>query len=92
MQTAFIIGLPAIVILLLITTLKLKPLFSYMAIVGLGVLSSFVVDFFFCSVLKTQCEPDPLNAVGLIFHSFYVIVICTVIYTILPRKLKHTAR
>ena len=92
MQTALIIGLPAILILLLIAMLKLKPLFSYLAIIGLGVFSSFVVELFFCSVLKTQCEPDPLNAVGLIFHSFYVIVICAVIYTILPRKLKQTAR
>ena len=88
MQTALIIGLPVLIILLLVTMLKFKPIFSYMAIVGLGVLSSFVVEFLFCSVIKTQCEPDPLNAVGLIFHSLYVIVICAIIYTTLPRKLK----
>ena len=59
-----------------------------MAIVGLGVLSSFAVEFFFCSVLKTQCESDALNAVGLLFLSLYVIVISAVIYAILPRKFK----
>ena len=92
MQTAFIIGLPVIVILLFVTMLKLKPLSSYMAIVGLGGLSSFIVDFIFCSVLKTQCEPDALNAVGLFFHSLYVIVICSVIYAIMPRKFKQISR
>ena len=47
MQTALIIVIPVVVVLLIIGILKLKPLFSYMAIFGLGVLSSFVVDFFF---------------------------------------------
>ncbi len=51
MQTALIIVIPVVVVLLIIGILKLKPLFSYMAIFGLGVLSSFVVEFFFCSGL-----------------------------------------
>ena len=78
MQTPLIIVIPVVVVLLIIGILKLKPLFSYMAIFGLGVLSSFVVEFFFCSGLQTQCEADALNMVGFFFHSFYVIAICSV--------------
>ncbi|GEM_PF-460785 len=88
MPDTVIIGMPVIVILLLVAMLRLKPLSSYMAIVGLGVLSSFIVEFVFCSALKTQCEPDPLNAVGLFFHSVYVIVICSVIYLFCRISLK----
>jgi predicted membrane channel-forming protein YqfA (hemolysin III family) len=92
MQTAFIIGLPVIVILLIVTMLKLKPLSSYISIIGLGVLSSFIVEFVFCSVLKIQCEPDALNAVGLFFHSLFVIAICSVIYAIMPLNFKRASR
>lgn len=92
MQSELIIGISVIVILLLVIMLRLKPLSSYMAIVGLGVLSSFIVDFMFCSVLQTQCEPDPLNAVGLFFNSLYVIVICSVIFALLPRRFKKTSK
>jgi hypothetical protein len=88
MQTLLIMGVPVIVILLVIVTLKLRELFSYLAIVGLAVMSTFTVEFLFCSVLKTQCEPDPLNSVGLIIHSFIVITICSVIYAIMPSRFK----
>lgn len=92
MQIDVIIGISVIVILLLVTMLRLKPLSSYMAIVGLGVLSSFIVEFMFCSVFQTQCEPDPLNAVGLFFYSLQVIVICSVIFALLPRRFKKTSK
>ncbi len=92
MQTAFVLGFPVIVILLIVARLKLKPLTSYMTIVGLGILSSFIVEFVFCSVLKTQCEPDALNVVGIFFHSFYVIAICSIIYAVMPRKFKQKLR
>ncbi len=52
MQTALIIVIPVVVVLLIIGILKLKPLFSYMAIFGLGLLSSFVVEFFFALACK----------------------------------------
>ena len=92
MQTALIIVIPVVVVLLIIGILKLKPLFSYMAIFGLGVLSSFVVEFFFCSGLQTQCEADALNMVGFFFHSFYVIAICSVFYASMPHVSKQKSQ
>lgn len=59
---------------------------------GLGVLSSFVVEFFFCSGLQTQCEADALNMVGFFFHSFYVIAICSVFYAIMPHASKQKSQ
>ena len=92
MQTLLIMGVPVIVILLVIVPLKLRELFSYFAIVGLAVMSTFTVEFIFCSVLKTQCEPDALNSVGLIIHSFIVITICSVIYAIMPSRFKNSSQ
>lgn len=92
MQTLLIMGVPVIVILLVIVTLKLRELLSYLTIVGLGVISTLTVEFLFCSVLKTQCEPDPLNSVGLIIHSFIVITICSVIYAIMPNRFKKSSQ
>lgn len=88
MQIALILGLPVLVILLIVLKLKLNQLFSYVLIAGFGIVSTYTVEFVFCSILKTQCEPDPLNLIGFILHSFYVIVISWVIYTILPGRFK----
>ncbi|AGP84383.1 hypothetical protein I607_02865 [Alteromonas mediterranea U4] len=89
MQIALVTGIPVIVILLIVISLKLNALFSYLTIVGLGIASSFTVEYVFCSVLKTQCEPDPLNSIGLLFHSLLIIVICSVIYALMPRRFKN---
>lgn len=82
MQTTVIMGLPVLIILLVVLQLKLNRFFIYILIAGLGIGSSLSMEFIFCSILKTQCAPDPLNQLGLMLHSFYVTVISWVIYTI----------
>lgn len=89
MQTVFVVGLPVIIVLAIVITVKLNELLSYLLIAALGIGSSFIVEWIFCSVLNTQCEADPLNVLGVFFHAFYAVSLCSVIYAVMPAKLKH---
>lgn len=88
MTTILIIGLPVLAILSIVIALKLKALFSFLLIIGLGVASPFVVDFVYCSALNNECKPDALEAVGFIMIGIYVIIISSVIYGLIPKKIK----
>lgn len=92
MQTALIVGLPVLIILLIVLKLKFNRLFSYILIAGLGIGSSLSMEFIFCSILKTHCELDPLNQLGLIFHSLYVTVISWFIYSIILLFFEHSPK
>jgi len=83
MTTALVIGLPVIVIVAVALFLNLSFLKSFFIILVLAICSTIAVNFTFCSILKTQCEPDSLNAVGYFFHALYVVVISSVIYALL---------
>lgn len=92
MTTILIIGLPVLTILSIVISLKLKELFSLLLIFALGVASPFIVDFVYCSVLNNKCKPDALSAVGFLFHAMYVVVISSVIYGIIPNKIKQRSK
>lgn len=83
MTTALVIGLPVLVIVTVALFLKLSFLKSVLIMVTLAICSTVIVDFVFCSILQTQCEPDALNAVGYFFHALLVVVISLVIYSLL---------
>jgi hypothetical protein len=88
MTTVLVIGLPVLIILSIVMSLKLKIWLSFLLIVVLGVVSPFIVDFFYCSILNNECKPDALEAVGFFFLAIYVIVICSVIYGLILNKVK----
>jgi len=88
MAIVLIIGIPVFIILSIIIQLKLRGLFSYLIILAMGGLAPFIVDFIYCSVLDNECKPDALSALGIIFHSFYIIIICSVIYVNMPNRFK----
>ncbi len=82
------VGIPALVILGLVTIIKLNSIFSYVLIILLGILSTYVLNYTYCNILGFECKPDSLNALGEIIHSGLVIVISSIIYALLPKKYK----
>jgi hypothetical protein len=62
------LGLPIIVIVGFLRLLKVKWPVAILLIFGLTAFSTFIVDFTYCEILKTKCETDALNAVGIFFH------------------------
>ncbi|WP_215399513.1 hypothetical protein [Rheinheimera oceanensis] len=88
MTTILVIGLPVLTILSIVISLKLKALFSFLLIFALGMISPFIVDFVYCSVLSNECKPDALEAVGFLFLAIYVIIISSAIYAFILNKIK----
>jgi hypothetical protein len=92
MTTLLVIGLPVLVILLIVASLKLKAGFNFLLIFILGLASPFGVDFVYCAILNNECKPDALEAVGFYFLAIYVIAISSVIYALIlntaKRKIK----
>jgi hypothetical protein len=83
--------MPAIIISISIVIFKFKCpnftvavqsiSFSYLLklvfILALSVSSTVAIDFIYCHILQTQCDPlasDPLNSVGYFFHSSLVFI------------------
>lgn len=89
MTSLLTIVLPVLIILLIVIPLKLRAIFSFLLIITLSVCSPFIVNFVYCSVLSYECQPDALKAAGYLLLTLYVIVISSVIYIVLPKKLKH---
>lgn len=73
------LGLPIIIIVGFIRLFKVKWPFALSIIIGLSAFSTFIVDFTYCEILKTQCEPDALNIVGYFFHWLLVSAIASVL-------------
>ncbi|WP_337881083.1 hypothetical protein [Rheinheimera sp.] len=88
MAATLIIGIPVLLILALVILLKKEASASYKVIFILGVFTPFLVDILYCSALKNECPPDPLNVMGHLLLSVYVIAISSVIYRFLPARLK----
>ena len=88
MTTILVIGLPVLIVLSIVISLKLRVWLSFLLIFVLGVASPFVVDFFYCSILKNECKPDALEAVGFFLLAIYVIVISSMIYGFILKKVK----
>ena len=88
MTTILVIGFPVLIVLSIVILLKLKVWLSFLLIFVLGVASPFVVDFVYCTVLKNECKPDVLEAVGFFVLALSVIVICSVIYGFIRDKVK----
>jgi len=88
MTKILVIGFPVLIVLSIVISLKLKVWLSFFLIFVLGVASPFVVDFVYCTVLKNECKPDALEAVGFFVLALSVIVICSVIYGFIQDKVK----
>ncbi len=88
MSFLLIVGIPTLIIIGLVVTLKLNSILAYFTIILLGILSTYAVDYTYCNILGFECKPDPLNALGEIIHSVLVIIFCSIIYTVLPNKYK----
>jgi len=88
MQGAILVLIPAILISLGVSAIKFKyfgsSLFSQflgdripiklIVILILAILSTFIIDYIYCNVIQTQCEPDALAAVGYFFHAIFVFI------------------
>jgi hypothetical protein len=68
MELFLVLGLPIVVIVALLRLLKLKWPIACLIIPCFAALATFIVNFTFCELLKTKCEPHGLNAVGYFFH------------------------
>lgn len=86
MMLLITLGIPVVVILFVAFAVKLKSPYNYLLIVILAVCSTFIVDFIFCSVLKSQCEADALSAVAFVTHPALVCVITVIIYKVISEK------
>ena len=82
-------AIPVILIVALVTLIKQRNAIAYSVIIALSILSTVIVDFIYCSILQTMCEPDALNAVGYLIFTFMVMVPSSVIYALLSEFLKN---
>lgn len=92
MNTILVLAGPVIAIVTLVTLLRLRLLYSYLAIFLLGLLSPFAMDFLFCVVLTTACEPDALKLVAYVTMPLCVIPLSAVVFTLLPDRFKQKAK
>ncbi len=83
-----IVGIPTLIILGLVISLKLNSMLSYIVIILLGILSTYAVDYIYCNILGFECIPDALTGLGLIIHSLLVIIFSSIIYNVLCNKYK----
>ena len=89
MNPFLMVAIPVVLIVALVTLIKQRDSIAYSVIIALSILATFVVDFIYCSVLQTKCEPDALNAVGYYFYTFMVMAPSGVIYALLSSFLRN---
>lgn len=89
MNPFFMIAIPVLLIVALVTLIKQRDLIAYSVIIVLSILTTVIVDFIYCSILQTKCEPDALNAVGHLFFTLLVMVSSSIIYALLSSFLKN---
>ena len=57
---------------------------------ALSILATYIVSFFYCNFLLTQCEPDGLNAIGFMLLNLFVIapsiIVYSIVYFFMPKK------
>lgn len=88
METIVVVGLPVLIILAIVISLKLRAWLSFLLIFVLGLAAPFVVDFVYCTILTNECPPDALAAVAFLFHAQLVIVISCGIYAFILNNVK----
>jgi len=79
MELLLVLGLPVIIIVSLLRLFKVKWPLALLIILGFSVISTYIVNFTYCEILKTKCESDALNAVGHLIHWLIVSVIASVL-------------
>ncbi|WP_042150783.1 MULTISPECIES: hypothetical protein [unclassified Pseudoalteromonas] len=79
MDLFFTLALPVIVIVGLLRLFRVKWPVALLSIFGLAAFSTFIVNFTFCEILETQCEPHGLNVIGYFFHWLIVATIASVL-------------
>lgn len=93
MQGALLVLVPAMIISLGVITFKLKfPNFNVMldafsirlptyliVILALAISSTFSINYIYCDLLQTKCEPEALAAIGYIFHFILVFIFSTLL-------------
>jgi len=89
MTPFLMVAIPVVLIVALVTLIKQRDLIAYSVIIALSILTTVIVDFIYCSVLQTKCEPDALNAVGYFFFTLLVMASSSVTYTLLSSFLKN---
>ncbi|GAB5387009.1 MAG: hypothetical protein Alis3KO_41320 [Aliiglaciecola sp.] len=68
-----LIVLPIIAIIVICQLLHLRFVYTLVLVIVLGFISTEIVDYIYCSVLKPECEPEALKRAGMFFHSCIVI-------------------
>ena len=89
MSPFLIVATAVVLIVALVTLIKQRDSVAYSVIIALSILTTFVVDFIYCSVLQTKCEPDALSMVGHFFFTLLVMVSSSVIYALISSFLKN---
>ncbi len=88
MLGAILVLIPAIIISLGVSAIKFKYIglsllseflgdripIKLIVILILAISSTFAIDYIYCNVIQTQCEPDALAAVGYFFHVLLVFI------------------
>lgn len=80
------IGIPVLIIVAVSQLVQLRMHFTLLLVVVLGFISTEIVDYLYCSILKTQCELDALNRVGMFIHSCIVIFLSLLLHIWIARK------
>ncbi|WMN62056.1 hypothetical protein NI389_19860 (plasmid) [Pseudoalteromonas xiamenensis] len=95
MDLFFTLALPIIIIIGLLRVFKVKWPIALLIVFGLAAFSTFIVNFTFCEILKTKCEPHGLNVIGYFFHWLLVSSIASALdfmfYKMFNKQLKPVA-
>jgi len=83
MDLFFTLALPEIIIIGLLRLLRVKWPAALFIISGLAAFSTFIINFTFCEILKTNCEPHGLNYIGYFFHWLIIFTITSVLDSLL---------
>lgn len=90
MDLFFTLALPVIIIVGLLRLFRVKWPVALLIIFGLTAFFTFMVNFTYCEILETKCEPDALNAVGYFFHWLIVSATASIvdflIYKLVAKK------
>ena len=89
MSPFILVGISVVLIVTLVTLIKKRDAIAYAVIIALSILSTIIVNFVYCSVLQTMCEPDALNDVGYLVFTLMVMVPSGVIYALLSKLIKY---
>ena len=106
MQGMILVLIPAIIISVGISFVKFKyPSFSVfvhsfqgrlpikvVVILILAISSTFIMDYVQCNVVKAECKPDALAAVGYFFYATLVFIVSIVLEYILTTCLRKYCR